>query len=191
MVHTTAGQAPLPLLHIECGKASRFGGGTYLLRSDDEIAVHLYGGAETTLPVAGRQVQMRETSAYPWDGDVRITLDPSAETSEFTLSLPEHPLDRLGLPFIHLIAMPDTKMRLCDKEPYTIQRHLLRPQDRFGEPFQPGRDIECFLVPFQPIIIGFRLPLVGNSQRDQAWLPDILCQRFFGKGPKAMQTRHR
>jgi len=54
--------------------------------ADSEIAVHLYGGAETELPVAGGKVVLRETSNYPWDGKIRIELVPEG-TGEFTLSL--------------------------------------------------------------------------------------------------------
>ena len=50
------------------------------------VAVHLYGGATTTLPVAGGTVTLAETSNYPWSGDVSITLDPQG-TGAFTLSL--------------------------------------------------------------------------------------------------------
>ncbi len=51
-----------------------------------EIAVHLYGGAETTLPVAGGTVHLTETSTYPWSGAVQIAVDPQG-CDAFTLSL--------------------------------------------------------------------------------------------------------
>ena len=35
--------------------------------------MHLYGGTETTLPVAGGKVTLTETSTYPWDGAVSIS----------------------------------------------------------------------------------------------------------------------
>ncbi|MEO8531306.1 MAG: beta-L-arabinofuranosidase domain-containing protein, partial [Deltaproteobacteria bacterium] len=54
--------------------------------AESEIAVHLYGGATTTLPVAGGQVTLRETSNYPWDGKIRIDLAPDG-AGPFTLSL--------------------------------------------------------------------------------------------------------
>ena len=54
--------------------------------ADTEIAVHLYGGATTTLPVAGGEVTLTETSDYPWDGKISIALDPKG-TGPFTLSL--------------------------------------------------------------------------------------------------------
>jgi DUF1680 family protein len=54
--------------------------------SQNEIAVHLYGGAEATLPVAGGTVTLTESSDYPWDGKVRIAIAPEG-TGPFTLSL--------------------------------------------------------------------------------------------------------
>ena len=51
-----------------------------------EIAVHLYGGTETTLPVAGGTVRLTETSNYPWSGQIEIAVDP-AHCGPFTLSL--------------------------------------------------------------------------------------------------------
>jgi uncharacterized protein len=60
--------------------------GYFYATADREIAVHLYGGATTTLPVAGGHVTLIETSNYPWSGDIRLTLDPQ-NTADFTLSL--------------------------------------------------------------------------------------------------------
>jgi DUF1680 family protein len=54
--------------------------------ADTEIAVHLYGGADTTLPVAGGKVHLTETSTYPWSGAVEIAVDPQG-CGPFTLSL--------------------------------------------------------------------------------------------------------
>ncbi len=51
-----------------------------------EVAVHLYGGATTTLALAGGPVTLTETSNYPWSGDIRLAIDPDAP-QDFTLSL--------------------------------------------------------------------------------------------------------
>ena len=51
-----------------------------------EVAVHLYGGADATLAVAGGTVRLSETSAYPWSGAVQIAVDPQG-CDAFTLSL--------------------------------------------------------------------------------------------------------
>jgi len=61
-------------------------GGYFLSRSDDGIAVHLYGGFSASPTVKGRRVSLRETSDYPWSGDIRIAVDPEAPTT-FDLKL--------------------------------------------------------------------------------------------------------
>ena len=60
--------------------------GYFYSTSETEVAVHLYGGAETTLPVAGGQLTLKEASNYPWSGDITLTLDPQ-NCAPFTLSL--------------------------------------------------------------------------------------------------------
>jgi DUF1680 family protein len=45
---------------------------------EDGVAVHLYGGFETTVTIGGVNVALRETSAYPWSGEARIEIDPEA-----------------------------------------------------------------------------------------------------------------
>ena len=61
-------------------------GGNFYSTIDDGLAVHLYGGAATTVSVGGRAVSLKETSAYPWSGDIAIAIDPE-EPTEFTLWL--------------------------------------------------------------------------------------------------------
>src|SRR5271157_4807241 len=41
-------------------------GGYFLSRSDDGVAVHLYGGFSAAPTVGGQRVSIRETSDYPW-----------------------------------------------------------------------------------------------------------------------------
>ena len=54
--------------------------------SEGGAAFHLYGGFETTATLAGVKVALRETSAYPWSGEVRIDIDPEAPAA-FDLKL--------------------------------------------------------------------------------------------------------
>jgi DUF1680 family protein len=54
--------------------------------AETEVAVHLYGGAATTLRVADGEVKLTETSNYPWDGRIRIEVEPHG-AGAFTLSL--------------------------------------------------------------------------------------------------------
>ena len=50
----------------------------------DEIALHLYAGAQARLPVAGGWAEIAETSAYPHDGTIRIEV---RSDRAFTLAL--------------------------------------------------------------------------------------------------------
>ncbi|TJW43498.1 MAG: glycoside hydrolase family 127 protein, partial [Mesorhizobium sp.] len=48
--------------------------------------VHLYGNSTARFDIAGTQIELRQTSNYPWDGAVSITIEPEAPT-EFSLHL--------------------------------------------------------------------------------------------------------
>ena len=61
-------------------------GGYFLSTSADGVAFHLYGGLEANVAIAGRSVAFRETSDYPWSGDIRIEVDPEAAAA-FDLKL--------------------------------------------------------------------------------------------------------
>jgi hypothetical protein len=61
-------------------------GGYFLSTAEDGIAFHLYGGISTEVEVAGTKVGLREVSTYPWDGDIKIHLDPATPTA-FDLKL--------------------------------------------------------------------------------------------------------
>jgi len=60
--------------------------GYFYSTGEDTLAVHLYGGASVTVPVSGRNVSLRESSTYPWDGRIRIAIDPDQPAS-FALCL--------------------------------------------------------------------------------------------------------
>jgi DUF1680 family protein len=61
--------------------------GDYFLSTfEDGVAFHLYGGIETTVAIGGALVLLRETSDYPWSGDVSIAVDPDAPVA-FDLKL--------------------------------------------------------------------------------------------------------
>jgi DUF1680 family protein len=53
---------------------------------EDGVAFHLYGGFETTAILAGMKVSLRESSDYPWSGEVRIEINPEAPAA-FDLKL--------------------------------------------------------------------------------------------------------
>ncbi|WP_240232254.1 glycoside hydrolase family 127 protein [Devosia lacusdianchii] len=53
-------------------------GGYFLSTADDGVAFHLYGGIATEVEIAGAKVGLREVSTYPWNGDIKIHVDPAA-----------------------------------------------------------------------------------------------------------------
>src|SRR5208282_6508850 len=55
----------------------------------DGVAFHLYGGVEAKVDIGGTKVALRETSRYPWSGDIRIEVDPEAPAAfELKLRVP-------------------------------------------------------------------------------------------------------
>lgn len=77
---------PCPCCTMNVARLVASVGGYVFGLAGDEVALHLYGGASAQLEVAGTAVQITETSAYPWDGAIRVTVDPETPTA-FTLSL--------------------------------------------------------------------------------------------------------
>ena len=60
--------------------------GYFYSTSADALIVHLYGGTEARLDVAGTTVRIAETSNYPWSGEITIAIDPK-KAAEFALKL--------------------------------------------------------------------------------------------------------
>ena len=63
---------------------------------DDSLYVNLYVGGEGNAEVAGHKVTLKQETAYPWNGAVKLTVTP-AQASAFTLRLRvpgwlDHPL---------------------------------------------------------------------------------------------------
>jgi uncharacterized protein len=62
-------------------------GGYAYGRSDDSLWIHLYGSNKVdTQLLGGERVRLTQTTDYPWDGDVKITVDAAPER-EFALQL--------------------------------------------------------------------------------------------------------
>ena len=61
-------------------------GGYFVSTAADGIAFHLYGGIATEVEIAGTKVALREISKYPWNGDIKINVDP-ASPKAFDLKL--------------------------------------------------------------------------------------------------------
>ncbi|MFC1960902.1 hypothetical protein ACFLYO_09340 [Chloroflexota bacterium] len=60
-------------------------GYTYVA-ADAQLYVNLYIGSQMQHAVNGVDVQLRQETNYPWDGQVKLTLNP-AQATAFTLSL--------------------------------------------------------------------------------------------------------
>jgi DUF1680 family protein len=61
-------------------------GGYFVSHSDDAIALNLYGGISTTVPLKTGKVALREVSNYPWSGDIKISVD-SETPARFPIKL--------------------------------------------------------------------------------------------------------
>jgi hypothetical protein len=54
--------------------------------TDSEIYLGLYGGSQTTIPLAGGDVAIKQTTDYPFQGKIVLQIDPSAD-QRFALKL--------------------------------------------------------------------------------------------------------
>lgn len=61
-------------------------GSYFYTTKPDELAVHLYGANSAEAEIGGQTVRIAQETAYPWDGDIALTLTPAAPT-RFTLRL--------------------------------------------------------------------------------------------------------
>ena len=65
-------------------------GGYFVSSRPDGVAFHLYGGISTDATLGGVKTAIRETSDYPWDGAIRIAIDPETPaTFGVSLRIPE------------------------------------------------------------------------------------------------------
>ncbi len=55
-------------------------------QKDRELYVHLYMGHETSVEIAGQQVELVQQTNYPWDGNISMTVSPQTEL-EFTVAV--------------------------------------------------------------------------------------------------------
>lgn len=77
---------PCPCCTMNVARLVASIGGYVFGVANDEIAVHLYGGASSTLAVAGGKATITETSNYPWDGAIRVEVAAQG-TGEFAVAL--------------------------------------------------------------------------------------------------------
>lgn len=77
---------PCPCCTMNVARLVASVAGYFYSVAETEVAMHLYGGADVTVPIAGGTVSLQEISNYPWSGDISITVEPQG-TAPFTLSL--------------------------------------------------------------------------------------------------------
>ena len=61
-------------------------GGYAYSQSDTDAVVHLYIGGSATFNIAGRTVDLRISTRYPWEGNIEVTVSPEVQAS-FGVSL--------------------------------------------------------------------------------------------------------
>ena len=77
---------PCPCCTMNVSRLVASIGGYFYSVGKDAVAVHLYGGNSAELTLDGTKVAIRQTTDYPWDGSIRIAIDPEKPKS-FTLAL--------------------------------------------------------------------------------------------------------
>ncbi len=64
-------------------------GGYFYTYRDNQVQVNWYAPSEATIPLAGDSVTLIQETAYPWDGDIKISVDPErAATFALRLRVP-------------------------------------------------------------------------------------------------------
>ena len=106
-------------------------GGYFYSTGDDCLAVHLYGGASATVSLGGRAVSIRETSSYPWQGKIALTIEPLA-AEDFVL--------RLRIPGFAIGA----KARI-NGAPLDVGQNLVRGYLELRRTWHPGDTVELEL----------------------------------------------
>ena len=93
-------------------------------QSDDSLTVNLYIGSRAETTLAGTAVKLRQTTAYPWDGRVTLTIEP-AKATEFAL--------RLRLPAwcaSPKLSLNGRSQSLRVEQGYAVLRRVWQPGDQ-------------------------------------------------------------
>ncbi len=166
-------------------------GSYFYTTSGDELAVHLYGANTAEAVVAGQTVRLRQTTRYPWDGDIALAISPET-AARFTVrlripgwcrsataSLNGSPLDLAGLPESGYLAI-EREWRSGDE----IRVHFDMPVERVYANPNVSEDAGRVALKRGPVVycieeadIGFepqQLRLPANAQIDAVFEPDLL-----------------
>lgn len=61
-------------------------GNYFYSNTDERLYIHLYNDSSTNVELNGAAVQIKQTTAYPWDGTINVAVDMDAPT-EFEIAL--------------------------------------------------------------------------------------------------------
>ncbi|MCA9240724.1 MAG: glycoside hydrolase family 127 protein, partial [Planctomycetales bacterium] len=88
--------------------------GMLFAQDDDGLMLCLYASSQTTVELAGQQVELKEETGYPFDGAVKLTLTPaSAARFKLRMRIPTWTTDRLTPGELYRYANnPPTAVRL-------------------------------------------------------------------------------
>ncbi len=129
---------------------------------DDSIYVNLYLGSESADDVGGRSVKLKQETHYPWDGEVKITVQPEKQ-AEFALRLRVPGWLNRPMPsdLYSYLSSDRSAMRIAlNGKPVeaTIEKGyaLLRRQWKAGDVVELSFDMPVRRVLSHPNIIGNR-----------------------------------
>jgi DUF1680 family protein len=77
---------PCPCCTMNVARLVASVGGYFYSTGKDTVAVHLYGGSQARLSVAGQDVTIRQQADYPWSGKIALAIEPETPV-DFTLKL--------------------------------------------------------------------------------------------------------
>jgi uncharacterized protein len=67
---------PCPCCTMNVSRLIASVGGYFYATAKDAVAVHLYGGNTAKLSLGERAVKIRQVTDYPWNGAIKLTVDP-------------------------------------------------------------------------------------------------------------------
>ncbi len=95
-----------------------------------ELAIHLFGRNRATMEVDGQTVTVTQETRYPWDGAVRVRIDPDSPA-------------RFGVRFRVPNWCPEASFRINGR---TVDPQIVRGYARFEREWRQGDALECVLA---------------------------------------------
>lgn len=176
--------------------------GSYMYSQDaGGIYVHLYSASEAKFEVKGQTVKLIQETDYPWNGEIRIRVEPQSEVA-FTLALripgwcaaphlavngedqPLGDLNQQGYAYLNRVWRPGDRVELT--LPMPVERVVSHPRvrDNAGRvALRRGPIVYCLEeVDNGPNLRALRLPRDANLEA--VWDPDLLggVVKIVGQG---------